>query len=104
MKIITLSEIGYNAPSQTNWCYKIWKIDLINTKQNYCMSYTVKENFGGERELKRTILEKTGKKMIETKAVYTNTGTPKMTGLSTMLDIQSEEIENNLIEFIKGKK
>ena len=51
-KIITLSKIGYNAPSGANWCYGIWKLDLINTNQSYNISYTLKEKFGGNSRLK----------------------------------------------------
>ena len=52
MKLINLSQVGYNHPSQANWSYGIWKIDLIDTDQSYQMSYTVRENFGGDDRLK----------------------------------------------------
>ncbi len=63
MKIITLSKIGYNAPRQTNWNWGIWKVDTIDTENLYCMSYIVKENFGGDSRLRREI-----PKIIETKS------------------------------------
>ena len=103
MKIITISKIGYNHPSQANWSYTICKIDLINTEEKYCMSYTIKANFGGETRLQQAIKEKTGYDMLETKGVYTKTGTPNITGISTMLDAEGQEIEKNIIEFLTKK-
>ena len=95
MKIITLSKVGYNHPSQANWSYGIWKIDLIDTNHAYCMSYTVSEKFGGESrftaKLKRI-------KVIETKGVYP---LPKITGVRKMLDIESDEFLKEVKAFIK---
>ncbi len=54
-RIITYSKIGYNAPSQANWCYYIWKVDFIDTNKNYCTSHTVKENFGGDYRWKEAL-------------------------------------------------
>lgn len=101
MKIITMSKIGYNHPSQANWSYGIWKIDLINTDDSYCMSYTVKENFGGDSRLRAKVREATGYNMIETKGVYTGTGTQKITGLSTLLEMEGSEIVEIIGEFLK---
>lgn len=100
MKVITLSKVGYNAPQGANWAYGVWKIDTIDTEQGYCMGYTVKETFGGESRLKETIKTKTGFEMIETKGVYTKTGTPKITGVGSLLDIESKEIEKELTDFL----
>lgn len=83
MKIITLSKIGYNAPSQANWCYGIWKIDTIDTKEKYQMSYLVKENFGGDYRLREQIPQ-----IIETKGVYTSTGTQKITGIAGLQNME----------------
>ena len=74
MKIITYSRIGYNHPSQANWSYGIWKVDLINTDNEYNLSHTVRENFGGDSRF-REGLKKLDISVIETKGVYTNTGT-----------------------------
>lgn len=101
MKIITISKIGYNAPSQANWSYGIWKIDTIDTANLYNMSYTVKENFGGDSRLRAIIKEKTGYEMIETKGVYTKTGTQKITGVSDMHDMESKEFVQILLDFIQ---
>ena len=97
MKIITLSKIGYNAPSGCNWAYGIHKLDLIDSAQKYCMSYTLKENFGGDERLKNKFPF-----IIETKGVYTGTGTQKITGLLKIMDMESKEVENIIIEFMKN--
>lgn len=102
MKIITLSKVGYNAPSGANWAYGIWKIDLIDTKQNYCMSHTVKEAFGGDYRLKNELLPKSIK-IIETKGVYTGTGTQKITGVSSLMDMESKEFIQIIKDFAKVK-
>lgn len=96
-----MSKIGYNHPSQANWNYGIWKIDLIDTAKPYCQSITVRENFGGyQQRLRRTIKEKTDYQIIETNGVYTKTGLPKITGISNLLDIEGEKIETKIIKFI----
>ncbi len=100
MKIVTISKIGYNHPSQANWSYGIWKIDLVHTDDSYCMSYTVKEKFGGDSRLRAKIKELTGYNMIETKGVYTGTGTQKITGVSKLLDMESKEIIDIISEFL----
>lgn len=97
MKIITYSKIGYNHPSQANWSYGIWKVDLIDTERDYNMSYTVKETFGGESRFKRE-LEKQGIKAIETKGVYP---LPAITGIAKMKDIESALFLGEVLEFIK---
>lgn len=61
--------------------YGIWKIDLVDTKEKYCMSYTVKENFGGDYRLRAKFPF-----IIETKGVYTGTGTQKITGVSSIIN------------------
>ena len=110
MKLITISKIGYNAPSGANWCYGIWKVDLIDTKNNYCMSYTVKEAFGGDSRLKEAINKEIryesegntelveGVHIIETKGVYPS---QKITGVRSMQDMESKEFIKELKDFLK---
>ena len=98
MKIITISKIGYNAPSGANWAYGIWKIDLIDTKNTYCNSYTVKENFGGDSRFEEE-MKKAGVLVIETKGAYTGTGTPKITGISKLQNIEDKDFINEVIEW-----
>jgi hypothetical protein len=102
MKIITLQQIGYNAPSQANWCYDIYSVSLIDTDREYSYSYTVKDAFGQYVELQREV-EKLNPnlkyKFIELKSVYTKTGTPKITGVQSMLSIDSKEFINLVAEF-----
>lgn len=97
MKLITLSKIGYNAPSQANWVYGIWKLDLIDTEQKYCMSHTLKEKFGGDSRLRAMFPD-----IIETKGVYTGTGTPKIAGIRGVLDMESKEVEQIINDFLKN--
>lgn len=103
MKIITYSKIGYNAPSQANWCYFIWKIDFIDTEKGarYIPSVVVKENFGGDSRFTKQIKEKTGVEPIESTSVYTKTGTPKITGVSNMQLMDSDTFINECVEFLK---
>jgi len=61
------------------------------------MSYTLKENFGGDERLKNKFPF-----IIETKGVYTGTGTQKITGLLKIMDMESKEVENIIIEFMKN--
>ena len=96
MKLITYSKIGYNHPSQANWSYGIWKIDFVDTKRDYCGSETVKETFGGDSRF-RIAVAKLGYRIIETKTVYTGTGTPKITGIASMQDIECD----NLLDMVK---
>ena len=96
MKIVTYSKIGYNAPSQANWAYGIWKVDIIDTSREYCFSYTVKENFGGDSRFSNALKDKKIK-IIQTKAVYTLTGTPKITGIAKMPVMDSEEFINEVV-------
>lgn len=103
MKIITISKVGYNAPSQANWSYGIWKLDLINTKDAYSMSYTTKENFGGDSRIRAKVREELGHEILETKGVYTDTGTPKITGVRKMLDLESKEVFDIIKEFLAKK-
>ena len=100
MKIITISQIGYNHPSQANWNYGIYKLDFIDTNQKYCHSETIRETFGGNDRLTRTIEKKTGYHIIETKGVYTTTGTPKITGVTKLLDAENPELEKMILDFL----
>lgn len=102
MKIITISKIGYNHPSQANWNYGIWKVDTIDTGgYEYQMSYVVRENFGGDSRF-RQALELAGIKVNRTKDVYTGTGTPKITGISKMQDMESKEFIAEIIKWYKS--
>ena len=102
MKIITITKIGYNAPSQANWSYGIFKIDTIDTKEKYCMGYTVKETFGGDSRFK-DVLEKQNIPIIETKGVYTKTGTQKITGVSSLIDIEKKDFIAEIIAWYNKK-
>lgn len=95
MKLITLSKIGYNHPSQANWSYWIWKVDLIDTTQPYCMSYTVRETFGGDSRF-REALTVAGIPTIETKGVFE---CPKITGVAKMQDIENKDFINEIINW-----
>lgn len=87
-------------PAQANWSYGIWKIDLIDTDMTYCISYTVKESFGGESRLKDRVLEELNLEMIEIKGIHTKTGTPKITGIAAMLVAESEEVYQIIKNFL----
>lgn len=100
MKIITISKIGYNHPSQANWSWGIWKIDTIDTDNQYNMSYTTKEAFGGDSRIRDIIKEATGYTIIETKGVL---GCPNITGITKMTNMEDKEFINQLIEFIQSK-
>lgn len=100
LKVITYSKVGYNAPSQANWSYGIWKVDFIDTDKKYNMSHTVKENFGGESRMKARVLKEHGYELIETKGIYTATGTPKITGVSKMLDFEGQEVYEIIRDFL----
>jgi hypothetical protein len=102
MKLITISRVGYNAPSGANWAYGIWKIDAIDTEQIYNMSYTVKETFGGDSRF-RDILEKQNIIILETKGIYTGTGTQKITGIAKLQDIESKEFISEIVEWYNKK-
>ena len=99
MKVITYSKIGYNAPSQANWTYGIWKIDLIDDTKPYCMSYVVKENFGGECRLKNKVESLLNTQLIETKSVYP---TQKITGIRSIDDMEGDKIFNIIKDFLNN--
>jgi len=104
MKIITYSKIGYNHPAQANWNYGIWKIDIIDTKSPYNMSFTVKETFGGEVRFKEELQKLLPKAIInEVKGVYTSTGTQKITGVASLEGIESQSFINEVIKYYKQK-
>ena len=94
MKIITISKVGYNHPSQANWNYGVWKLDLIDTESKYNASYTLKETFGGDYRLRDKYPA-----IIETKQVYTTTGEQQLTGIERLPDIESKEVENIINAF-----
>jgi len=94
MKIITISKIGYNAPSGANWSYGIWKIDCIDTTQVYNMSYTVKENFGGDSRLADVLLNNHCINLIETKGVFP---TQKITGIKSIEDMENKDFIAELV-------
>jgi len=95
MKIITYSKVGYNHPSNANWSYGIFKVDLIDTTSTYAMSWTVKETFGGDTRFSNEIEKITGVTPIESNGVL---GIPKITGVSKMQDMESKEFINELIK------
>lgn len=96
-KIITISRIGFNAPIGANWAYGIWKVDLIDTNSKYCMSYTTKENFGGDSRFCETLKEYT---IIETKQAYTKTGLQKITGISSLPILDSDDFIDTIKEWL----
>ncbi len=100
MKQITITKVGYNAPSQANWSYGIWLVSFIDTSKPYNMSHTVKENFGGDSRFRDLLETQTKHKVIEVKGIYTSTGTPKITGVSKMLDIESPEFLAECVAFL----
>lgn len=102
MKLITISQIGYNHPSQANWSYQIMKVDLIDTEKEYCISYTTKDTFGGDSRFVKALKDK-DIKVIITKGVYTSTGTPKITGIRGMQDIESDAFINEVVEWYNKK-
>lgn len=100
MKIITISKVGYNKPATTNWAYGIWKIDLIDTEQSYCMSHTVRETFGGDSRLSLKVQNELKYTLIKSEGVYTATGFQEITGVTKMLDIESKEVFEIIKEFL----
>lgn len=100
MKIITISKIGYNTPSQANWSYGIWKVDLIDTDTIYNMSYTLTEKFGGDSRFRKTIKDRFNIEVLETKGVYTSTGTQKITGIKSLMDIEDVKFIDIISEFL----
>ena len=102
MKIITYSRIGYNHPSQANWNYGVFKVDFIDTSKDFCLSETVLDQFGSDSRFKN-LLKDVNILVIETKGVYTNTGTPKITGIRGLEKMDSPDFINGVIEWIKSK-
>lgn len=110
MKIITISQIGYNHPRSANWSYGVFKVDTINVSgYEYQMSYTVKENFGGDsrfiQALKKDFAELIANgelKIFVTKGVYTGTGTPSITGMAQIEDMEGKEFYAKIVDFIKN--
>lgn len=97
MKYITISKIGYNHPSNANWSYGIWQVSTIDTSQDYSMSYTVRESFGGDSRFRKAIFEKTGQKVLEVKGVYPN---QKCTGIRTMESMENKEFIQEMANFL----
>jgi hypothetical protein len=87
MKHITISRIGYNHPSQANWSYRVWKVDLIDTAQKYCQSYTTEETFGGDYRFREALSVK-NIPVIETGSVPQ---CPKITGVRDMPKLDSDK-------------
>ena len=100
MTQITITKVGYNSPSQANWSYGVWLVSFIDTAQPYCTSQVVKETFGGDSRFRNMLEIRTGHKSIEIQGIYTSTGTPKITGVSKMLDIESPEFLAKCVEFL----
>ena len=105
MKIITLQKIGYNHPSQanSNWNYDIFCINLIDTNKGYNMSHLCKMAFSGDSHTSRMLQSNISRKIHLIKAVYTDTGTQKITGISKMLNADSKELIQLLKDFIANK-
>ena len=99
MKIITYSKIGYNHPSQANWNYYIWKVDLINTDERYAVSYTVKETFGGDSRFRDSV-SGNGVPVIETSSVREM---PYITGIRTMDNMEQDHFIGKVMDFINKK-
>lgn len=100
--MITITKIGYNMPSGANWSYGIWLvsyIDLKETGNRYFMSWTVKENFGGDSRFKEKI-EKLGHTVAMIKGVYP---TQKCTGVRSMEDMESDSFIKEVDDFIKNQ-
>lgn len=112
MKIITLQQIGYNAPSQANWCYQIYSVSFIDTKNksdddyNYSPSITMKANFAGTGQIIKYIKSNINATLqqdimlTEIKGVYTKTGTPKITGIVNMPHYEDQEFIDKVVEFL----
>lgn len=96
MKIITISQIGYNHPSRANWNYQIMKVDLVDTTKECCLSNTTKGIFGGDRRFVKALKDK-NIPVILVKGVYTSTGTPKITGIKDMQDIESKDFISKVV-------
>ena len=103
MKQITITRVGYNMPSQANWSYGVWLVSFVDTSKSYCISETVKESFGGDSRFSSMLETRTGHKTIEIKGIYTSTGTPKITGITKMQDMESPEFLKEVVEWLKEK-
>ena len=103
MKIITITQIGYNHPSQANWNYSIYKIDTIDTTllNTINMSYLCKEAFMGDGQACNTLAEATNHKVSLVKGVYTGTGTQKITGIAKIPSITDKQLIADIKEFLK---
>jgi hypothetical protein len=97
-KFITISNIGYNHPSQANWNWEVYKLDLIDTDKSYNMSYVLKTNFGGNNRFMALIKSITNKEVIETKAVWPE---QKITGIRQIKDLEDKETLEIVKEFLK---
>jgi len=102
MKIITISNIGYNHTSQANWSYRIYKIDLIDTSldNSMHMSYLAKEAFMGDGQACRVLSEAIGHNVCLIKDVYTSTGTPKIAGIAKLPRIEDKELISKIKAFL----
>jgi len=100
MKIINISKVGYNHPSQANWSYGIWQVELIDSKEKYNMAYTTREAFGGDSRF-REKLEALKIPVVESKGIYTSTGTQKITGVRSLPDLESDVFVAEVAEWYK---
>lgn len=103
MKIITISIVGYNHPSQANWSYSIYKIYLIYTSldNSMNMSYLAKEAFMGDGQACRVLSEAIGHKVSLVKSIYTSTGTPRITGIAKVPSIENKELISDIKAFLQ---
>lgn len=100
--MITITKIGYNIPSGANWAYGVWLVtynDPKDTCNRYFMSWTVKENFGGDSRFKEQI-EQLGYTVAIVKGVYPS---QKCTGVRSMKDMESKDFIKEVDEFIKNQ-
>lgn len=97
MKIITLQQIGYNHPSQANWSYAIYSINMIDTERDYCQSLTVKACFGSESILKNTTVNNCEVKTIEVKSVFP---LQKITGIRSIDNIDDRNVLDEVVVFL----
>jgi len=106
MKIITITKIGYNHPSQANWSWGIFQVSTIDTNgSEYQMSYTTKECFGGDTRLRGILNEyisdnKLDARVIETKGVIS---LPNITGVAKHYNMEDTELMEILQDFLSGK-
>lgn len=61
MKIITITQIGWNTPSNANWSYKVFTITKTDTKKNTITTQLAKSTFGEHYGIIEKLKEKGNK-------------------------------------------